>query len=78
MPKGVRLDRKRGKPGYKAPAFNPATPLRSWDEVAEEYNRRHPDDPIADGNSARGLGARAMKKLARKIKLQDPQLAEEA
>ena len=42
-------------------------PLRDWQEVVEEFNRRNPDKPIANAKRARVFHATAMKKLRKAL-----------
>lgn len=46
---------------------NKEAPVRSWEEVFEEFNRRHPDKPIPTPKTTRTIGAKALKKIKKEL-----------
>lgn len=55
---------KRKRNGTHRPKYDATdAPLRSWDEVVAEFNRRHPDQPIRDAKTARNTYHYAMQKI---------------
>lgn len=47
--------REAAKPRYE-------TDLRSWDDVASLFNKKHPTDPL-NANTASAIGLRALRKI---------------
>lgn len=60
----------------RALTFSPRAPLRTWEEVVQEYNKRHPSNPIGSKETVRGIGNGAMDKLRKAITEHHPELWE--
>ena len=51
--------------------------IRTWDEVKAEFNRRNPDQPLADETACRMLGAKAIRRFKLRLGKMYPQTVED-